>query len=226
MKILFNKTIYALCLWSGMILMGCGTEQSKTSDRLPILGRREAVEKKDADGNTITDTIYHTITDFAFTGQDSSTITNESFKDKIYIADFFFTSCQTICPPMKAQMLRVHDFIADKPEIEILSHTLDPEHDSIPVLKAFAERLGANPDKWHFVTGDKNEIYRVGQSSYLVTAREDSSEPGGYLHDARFVLVDKDRRIRGIYDGTKPDHVDRLMADLPKLLKEYHTTAP
>ena len=211
-----------LCIYLAFAgLMACTPSENKESERLPILGRREAIEVKNEQGEQVTDTLYHTISDFSFTNQDREEITNASFDDKIYIADFFFTSCQTICPPMKAQMLRVHDFIAEMPEVEILSHTLDPKHDSVEVLKEFSERLGANPEKWHFVTGDKNEIYRVGQSSYLVTAREDASEPGGYLHDARFVLVDKERRIRGVYDGTKPDQVDRLMKDIPKLLKEY-----
>jgi protein SCO1 len=102
-----------------------------------------------------------------------------------------------------------------------LSHSIDPAYDSVPVLKVFSDRLGVDSRKWHFVTGDKDEIYEIGEKSYMVTAQEDVDEPGGYLHSGAFILVDKDRRIRGFYDGTKELEVDRLIRDIPTLLKEY-----
>ncbi len=194
---------------------------SKESERLPILGRKE-IKNVTYEGKIQADTIYHTIPDFSFTNQNGETVTQETFRDKIYVADFFFTTCPTICPIMKTQMLRVYEKYKDHPEVMILSHTIDPEHDSVAVLHEFANRLGVTGNTWQFVTGKKEDIYEIGQNSYMITAREDPDEPGGYLHSGAFLLVDKDRRIRGIYDGTKEEKVDILLQDIEKLLKEYH----
>ena len=173
------------------------------------------------DGKIKADTIYHTIRDFSFTDQDGVTISQDIFKDKIYVADFFFTTCPTICPIMKRQMLRVYEKYKDNPDVLILSHTIDPDYDSVEVLHEFADRLGVSSKTWHFVTGNKDSIYDIGQNSYMVTARQDPDEPGGYLHSGAFLLIDKDRRVRGIYDGTIEEKVDLLMKDMDKLLKEY-----
>ncbi|MBT1702076.1 SCO family protein [Chryseosolibacter indicus] len=184
----------------------------KKEQNLPILGERNV------EGS---DTVYHTIADFRFVDQDSQIVTNETFKDKIYVADFFFTSCRTICPIMKTQMLRVYDSIENDPEILILSHTIDPEYDTVGKLKDFAERLGVKSSKWHFVTGKKDSIYNIAQTSYFATAMEDKAEPDGFIHSGAFLLIDKERRIRGKYDGTKEEDVNRLMADLERLKNEY-----
>lgn len=200
----------------GIILASC----SQKEDRLPILGRKE-IKSVTFDGKIKADTIYHTIPDFSFTDQDGKTITQDSFKDKIYVADFFFTTCPTICPIMKRQMLRVYEKYKDNPEVLILSHTIDPDYDSVAVLHEFADRLGVSSNTWHFVTGNKDSIYNIGQNSYMVTAREDPNEPGGLLHSGAFLLIDKERRVRGIYDGTLEDKVDILMKDIDILLKEY-----
>jgi protein SCO1 len=196
---------------------GCDLFSEK---KLPIMGWRD-VKQVSRDGKVGYDTIYHTIPDFAFVNQDGALVTNKTFHDKIYVADFFFTSCPTICPIMKTQMLRVYEKFKDNDDILLLSHSIDPVYDSVPVLKVFSDRLGVDSRKWHFVTGDKDEIYEIGEKSYMVTAQEDVDEPGGYLHSGAFVLVDKDRRIRGFYDGTKELEVDRLIRDIPTLLKEY-----
>ena len=198
------------------LIFSCSTKNEK----LPILGRKE-IKNVEYDGKIRADTIYHTIPDFSFTNQDGDEVTQDTFKDKIYIADFFFTTCPTICPIMKTQMLRVYEKYRDNSEVLILSHTIDPKHDSVEVLHEFADRLGASSDIWHFVTGDQDKIYDIGQNSYMVTSREDPDEPGGYLHSGAFLLIDKQRRIRGIYDGTKADKVDLLMKDIDKLLREY-----
>ncbi len=195
-----------------MLIAGACTGTEGSSENLPYLGRTEYTE---------TDTIYHTIAPFRFVDQDSNFVTNETFEDQIYVADFFFTSCPTICPVMKTQMLRVYEAYETDPEIGILSYSIDPTHDTVAVLKEFADRLGVKTEKWHFVTGEKDKIFELGQKSYIVTAAEDSSEPGGYIHSGAFILVDKERRIRGIYDGTKPDQVDRLINDIERLKKEY-----
>jgi protein SCO1/2 len=120
---------------------------------------------------------------------------------------------------MKTQMLRVYEKFQNEPEFLILSHSLDPAHDTQELLKDFAEKIGVENDQtWHFLTGDQEKIFEIGQTSYLTTAMEDKLEPGGILHSGAFVLVDQQGRIRGVYDGTKEDQVDRLMNDIPKLL--------
>jgi len=191
-----------------MFVLSCSTKKELP---LPVFGEREVVGK---------DTVYHRIADFKFVDQDSAEITNDTFKGKIYVADFFFTSCRTICPIMKTQMLRVYDSIQNDPGVLLLSHTIDPEYDTVALLHDFAERLGVKSDKWHFVTGNKDDIYKLAQTSYFSTALEDKSEVDGFIHSGAFLLIDKDRRIRGKYDGTKEDDVNRLLSDIQKLKSE------
>jgi protein SCO1/2 len=179
---------------------------------LPIYGERNVING---------DTVYHKIGPFKFVDQDSAVVTNETFSNKIYVADFFFTSCRTICPIMKTQMLRVYDSTKNDPNVLILSHTIDPEYDTVGLLHDFANRLGVESSKWHFVTGVKDSIYSVAQKSYFSTAMEDKTEPDGFIHSGAFLLIDKDQRIRGKYDGTKEEDVNRLLADIAKLEKEY-----
>jgi protein SCO1/2 len=208
-------------LWVLVLLAMSCTDPKE--EKLPIMGRKE-ISQKEVNGEMVADTVYHQIGDFFFVNQDSLEVTHDTFKDQIYIADFFFTSCPTICPIMKTQMLRVYDEIQNMDDVKILSHTIDPEYDTVALLKDFAERLGVTSDKWHFVTGEKEIIYDAGQRSYMVTALEDSSQPGGFVHSGAFILVDKDRRVRGLYDGTKADQVDRLISELAVLRKEYEVT--
>ena len=206
---LINAKISFLLSAFCLLLHACTPKQDPA---LPIFGEREVVGS---------DTVYHTIGDFKFVDQDSVEVTNETYKDKIYVADFFFTSCRTICPIMKTQMLRVYESIESDPDVLLLSHTIDPDYDTVALLRDFANRLGVKSDKWHFVTGDKEEIYRVAQTSYFSTALEDKSEPDGFIHSGAFLLIDKERRIRGKYDGTKEEDVNRLLADIEKLKKEH-----
>jgi protein SCO1/2 len=188
--------------------------------RLETFGPKQISPRLDG-GKTVYDTLYHKIADFRFYDQDSTEITNQTFSGKIYVADFFFTSCPTICPRMNTQLLRVYDKFRDNSYVAILSHSIDPYNDSISVLKDFAEKLGVSSDQWHFVTGDQDKIFEIGQKSYMVTAMNDLSEPGGFLHSGALIMVDPERRIRGIYDGTRPEEVDHLIKDIPNLLTEY-----
>ena len=197
--------LYALCF----LLSACSKPKV---EKLPIFGEREV---------SGADTTYHTIDDFKFVDQDSALITNETFKDKIYVADFFFTSCRTICPIMKTQMLRVYDSIKNEPDVLILSHTIDPEYDTVALLHDFAARLGVESNKWHFVTGNQEDIFKIAQTSYFSTALADNTEPDGYIHSGAFLLIDKEKRIRGKYDGTKEEDVNRLISDIRKLRAEY-----
>lgn len=209
-----NKIIISSIV--GILAFSCTSQ----NDRLPILGRSE-IKNVSFENGIKADTIYHTIGDFSFTNQDGKEVTQDTFKDKIYIADFFFTTCPTICPIMKTQMLRVYEKYKDNSDVLILSHSIDTKHDSVEVLHEFADRLGVTSDRWHFVTGDQDEIEDIGQNSYMVTVREDVDEVGGYLHSGAFLLIDKDRRVRGIYDGTKEEKVDILLKDIGRLQKEY-----
>jgi len=210
-----NKLLYlkkqGICCVSIVLLLTSGACQQK--ETLPILGRRTVSEQGD--------TLYHTIGNYQLVDQDSSDVTPETFKGKIYVADFFFTSCPTICPTMKTQMLRVYERFQDNSEFAILSHTIDPKHDTVAVLRDYAEQIGIEKGSpWHFVTGDQNEIYRLGQSDYMVTAGADSDAPGGFIHSGAFLLVDQQKHIRGVYDGTMPEDVDKLMGDIELLLAE------
>jgi protein SCO1/2 len=189
------------------------SENKSTSQELPILGERYVDENKD--------TVYHRIADFAFVNQLGDSVKNGDVAGKIYVADFFFTSCPTICPIMKKEMLRVHENFKDNPDFKILSHSIDPTHDTPAVLKDYAEKLGVeDASTWNFLTGDQEKIFEIGQTSYLTTAMADQLEPGGFLHSGAFLLVDGQGRIRGVYDGTKSDQVDRLLSDIPKLLEK------
>lgn len=198
-------------------IISCGDK--KKEEKLPILGYREVVAKE-IDGKKVIDTVYHTIANFSFVDQDSMIVTNETFSGKIYVTDFFFTSCRTICPIMKTQMLRVYNAIEDMPDVAILSHTIDPEHDTIALLHDFADRLGVTSDKWHFVTGEQEKIYDIAQTSYFATAMVDKTEPDGFIHSGAFLLIDKQRRIRGKYDGTVEEDVNRLIKDIKRLRYE------
>ncbi|MEQ9286804.1 MAG: SCO family protein [Cyclobacteriaceae bacterium] len=215
---MINKTLTGLLLgWVVLICFACSSSQSE--DKLPILGRQQIVERTEG-AQTLYDTIPHTVADFSFVDQDSSIITNETFEGKVYVSDFFFTSCPTICPLMKKQMLRVYDRFLNDDRVGILSHTIDPSYDNVEILKKYSERLGVKSSKWHFVTGNEDDIFTIGEKSYMVTAGADESAPGGYIHSGAFLLVDTKKRIRGVYDGTIEEEVEVLMNDIERLLKE------
>ena len=186
-------------------------------EKLPIYGPKEV---QAGVGTSSPDTLYHSIPDFAFVDQDSSLVTQKTFENSIYVADFFFTTCPSICPIMKSQMLRVYEKYKGNDRVKFLSHSIDPKHDSVAVLKDYADRLGVNSDQWHFVTGDKQAIFDIAQKSYMVSALEDEAAPGGVVHSGAFLLVDQNRRIRGHYDGTSKEQVDKLLHDIDILLEE------
>ncbi|MEY8849346.1 SCO family protein [Psychroserpens sp. XS_ASV72] len=163
---------------------------------------------------------YHTIADFKLINQNGDTITQDTYEDKIYVADFFFTTCQTICPIMTDQMHRVQEEIKDDDEIMLLSHSVTPEIDSVEQLKRYAIEKGVLDQKWNLVTGDRKQIYDLARKSYLVV-KHDDSEDYGMVHTENFALIDKKRQIRGIYNGVSPTSVDSLLQDIQKLKKEY-----
>ena len=166
------------------------------------------------------DTVFREYPKFEFTNQDNEKVTHETFAGKVYVADFFFVSCPTICPVMSKNLKKVYEKYQDHDDFLILSHSIDTRHDSVPVLNEYAKRLGVSSDTWHFVTGKKDDIYSIGYDFYMATIQEDDSPgSGGYLHSGGLILVDKKGKIRGVYDGTNDAQVGQLMADLKYLLK-------
>lgn len=206
---------FSLFLSSMLVITACQNEQ-----KLPILGHREAKEVKNADGSTTIDTVYQTIPNFSFLNQDSTYITNDTFKDKIYIADFFFTSCSTICPTMHRNMKEIFEQYKDNPNVMYLSHTIDFKYDTPSRLKKYAQKLGVDGPKWQFAYGSKDSVYKIAEKDYLVAVIEDSTAKDGYIHQGWLVLIDQHRRIRGAYDGTDNAQVAQLKKDLGTLLAE------
>jgi protein SCO1 len=184
---------------------------------LPFYGEREVIRTV-VDGKEKTDTVYHQIPDFSFFNQEGRNVSLADFEGKIIITDFFFTTCPGICPKMTANMLHVQQKTKDFEDVVLLSHTVNPEHDTVEVLAEYAKETHANNKRWHFLTGEKEEIYRHALYGYLLNASEDVLAPGGFLHSELIVLVDKNRRIRGYYDGTNLNEVKNLI-DAIKVLK-------
>ena len=162
---------------------------------------------------------YHIIANFSLTNQNGKTITQADYKDKIYVADFLFTTCQTICPIMTDHMVKIQEELKDDDEVLLLSHTVTPEIDSVGQLKRYALEKGVNDSKWNLVTGDKKEIYNLARKSYLAAKDVPYSE-NDLVHTENFILVDKKKRIRGFYDGTDPEAIEKLLADIQILKQE------
>ena len=162
---------------------------------------------------------YHTIADFSLTNQNGETVTQADYDNKIYVADFFFTTCQTICPIMTDHMLKIQKALAHDDSILLLSHTVTPEIDSVAQLKKYAIEKGVDDKKWNLVTGERREIYDLARKSYLV-AKDNPYEEFDLIHTENFVLVDKKKRIRGFYDGTDPEAIEELLEDIEILKQE------
>ena len=207
-----NQLLLALSL---SIFSAC----SNRTAHIPILGTRTAITRE-VKGKKITDTLYHTIPAFNMLGQDSVQISNATLNGKIYVADFFFTSCPSICPVMQKNMLKLYKQYKDERDFAFLSYSIDPLHDTPSKLKKYSIQLGADSKKWYFVTGNKDSTYALAEKGYYATAKADSTAPGGFVHSGGLILVDKERRIRGIYDGTQEDEVDKLSQDMKLLQAE------
>ena len=164
---------------------------------------------------------FHKIKDFKLFNQNGQQITNENYRDKIYVADFFFTTCQAICPIMKENMIILQDEYKNDNQVYLLSHTVTPEIDTEEVLKEYAIEKGIIDSKWNLVTGDKEQIYDLARKSYLVAEDVEGSRFFEMIHTENFVLVDPNRRIRGFYDGTDLESIDKLIADIKILKKEF-----
>lgn len=197
------------------VLFACKGEQK----RLPFL-QLETAERV-VDGETIIDSTFRTIPSFKLLNQDSTLVTEKDFDGTIYVADFFFTSCPTICPVMHRNLLKVYQKYKGNPEVKLASHTIDVKYDVPSRMKAYATKLGVEGTQWEYLWGTRDEIYALAERNYLVVAQEDKNAPGGFVHQGYLVLVDKEKRIRGAYDGTQDKEVAQLMNDMDVLLKEY-----
>ncbi len=162
---------------------------------------------------------YHKVPDFKLVNQNGDTITQKNYEDKIYITDFFFTTCQGICPIMTDHMVKIQAEFKDDPEVLLLSHSVTPEIDSVAQLKKYAEEKGVIDEKWNLVTGDKKQIYDLARKSYLVAKSQGNGGKYDMVHTENFALIDKNKQVRGFYDGTNPEAIEQLVEDV-KLLKK------
>lgn len=211
-----NISYITILISVGLLFASCKQER-----KLPFYGERHAETVKDAAGVEKIDTVYQTIPNWSFLNQDSVVTTNKSTDGKVYVADFFFTSCTTICPTMHRNLMTVYNDFKSNPDVMFVSHTIDFKYDKPHVLKKYAQKLGVDGPKWQFLYGTKDSVYTLAEKNYLVAVGEDSTAKDGYIHQGYLVLIDKDRRIRGAYDGTKEDQVEQLKKDIPVLLAEY-----
>lgn len=209
LKQIVNATLFI----SSIALIACNSKSKENKQLLPIFG-----EKKLSN----TDTIYHTIGEFSFTNQYNETITNKTVAGKIYVADFFFATCKSICPEMSRNLIDVQKAFENDDSLLILCHTVNPMHDTVEVLNSYSKVYGAKKNKWHFLTGNKKQIYELAKTSYLVNAFEDDGTPEGFLHSEFLLLIDKKGRLRGMYDGTDKSNVQQLIKDIQLLKQELN----
>lgn len=188
--------------------------------RLPIYSPSD-VNPKLVDASVKHIQINHKIADFSLTNQNGETITNKDYEGKIYIADFFFTRCKTICIAMAYNMSELQAHYKEDADVMFLSHSVTPVMDSVPVLKAYADNKGVIDGKWNVTTGSKKHIYDLARKSYFAVLDEGNGDENDFIHTEQFVLVDKDRRIRGYYDGTEKEDMKKIMTDIVLLKEEY-----
>jgi protein SCO1/2 len=212
-----NKLIYLLLL---LIPLGFVSvyflkkKDNKPVRTLPYFGQKNYSRDQD--------TSYHTVPGFEFINQLGEKVTEEKIKGKIYVADYFFTTCQSICPVMSNQMERVAEHFKHEPSVMFLSHTVNPEEDSVNVLKTYAEQHHADPRRWQFLTGNKKALYELARKGYLLNAEEGNGGADDFIHTQNFALVDKERHLRGFYDGTDSTDMNRMIKDIEMLLNEYN----
>ena len=192
-------------------------DKNKPIRSLAIFGEKSYEAK-----NGKTDTVYHTIPAFSFTNQDGKTVTDKDYGSCIYVADFFFTTCHSICPVMSNQMERVYSHYKGNKEVKFLSHTVDPDIDTVEQLKRYAIKHDADAPQWNFVTGNKKDLYAIARGGYLLNVEKGDGGPDDFIHTQEFALIDKEKRIRGFYDGTDSTNMKEMMKDMDLLLKEEH----
>ncbi|HMV15440.1 MAG TPA: SCO family protein [Chitinophagales bacterium] len=193
----------------------------ETDRCLPIYGPKQAFPSTDYRGRDIIDTAYFKVPDFSFLDQNGDTVTQKLMNGKVTVVDFFFTTCKNICIDMTSNLHKVQEtFITDR-DVLILSHTVDPESDSVQQLFHYAVEKDVNSKMWRLLTGDKKAIYKQARVGYFITADQGDGGPSDFIHDQKFVVIDKEKRIRGYYDGTDKAAVDQMIKDIQMLLVSY-----
>jgi protein SCO1 len=211
--------IYGFLLLIIVIAIVIGYHIIKPIPKLPVY-RPYDLNPKLVDDSLLFKRGVHRISDFEFTNQYNEKVSNSDFDNSIYVADFFFVTCPTICPIMTKNLSKVNTYFKDEPLFKILSHTVMPEIDSVPLLFDYAQKHDATKGKWHFVTGDKKDIYKMARTSYFAVVTEGDGESHDFIHTENFILIDSKKRIRGFYDGTEKTEIDRLIKEVELLLIE------
>ncbi len=204
------KYTLSIIIITATLLASCTAPKT---EKLPYLGKKELVDGVEQN---------YKIPQFSLMTQDSTMIDNKSMSPNIYVADFFFISCPSICPKVKKQMLRIYDRFEDEPRFKLISHTLDPKRDTIQRLKQYAENLEVDHDKWYFARTDQDTVMDLA-FSYFVNAFVDNEAPGGFDHSGKIILIDQEGHVRGFCEGTEPDSVTPFMDDIEALLDEIKT---
>jgi protein SCO1/2 len=212
-----------LSLYLLVLLFSCGQETKSKVRVLPVLGNYD-IEYNLIDGLEVADTIYPTIPFFHYLNEDSVRVKSTDLKGKVWIADFFFTSCSSICPRMTDQMKRLNAMTADlSDDVQFISFSINPTYDQPSILRRYKEHHGIKAKNWIFLTGNEAETHRLGIENFMIAAGQDASSLDGYAHSEAFTLVDKEGYVRGVYNVSDTKQVDQLNKDLRKLLKyEYN----
>ena len=214
-----NISILIISVIAFITLTNCNSTNNNEF-RLPIYTPAD-LDPDWVDPSLKNSTDPHIVNDFEFINQDGILVNEQTVEGKIYIAEFFFTTCPGICPTLTKHTKKIQNEFMDDNDILILSHTVYPEHDSVAVLHAFAEQNNINSTKWHLLTGSKQDIYTISQKGYFAISYQPDLSSDGFIHTENVVLVDKHRRLRGIYNGTNAHEMNRLIEDIYLLKKEY-----
>jgi len=229
-----NSLVLILAM-SALGIFSCADPVSKSVDRketehptlLPFFGEHDVEMKRGDSGELIPDTVYYRLPYFSFTNQNGETVSFKDYEGKIFVADFFFTNCESICPIMSSQMARLQAMLKRDSldqKVWLLSHTVDPDRDTPETLKAYASQIGADLSTWNFVTGASEDIYWQAETGYMLSAFPSDTAQGGFFHTDRFTLLDRSMRIRGYYDGTSTKSVDQLLSDIRILVNDEYST--
>lgn len=217
-------------IFSLLLLMGIASCTSSNSDQnsssqsrhpLPYFGTHGDPMAQTPLPGEIADSLIYTVPKWSLINQDGERVSHKNYEGKIYVTDFFFSTCPSICPVMSSQMVRLQDKVKNagwSDKVMFLSHTVNPENDRPDTLKAYAAELGADLSNWNFVTGKREDIYYLAEDGYFVNALPAETAPGGFIHSDNFMLIDENGHIRGYYDGTSTKDVDKLFEDLKNLV--------
>lgn len=218
--------LYVVLFLMLAVVTACDDVPSEGSDKessvdLPFIGAHETELRTLENGQTVVDTIYYRIPKFSFINQNGKETSHKDYQGKIFVADFFFTHCPSICPMLSAQMVRLQSMVEKggySNDVWFLSHTVDPTRDLPDTLLNYANNIGANLKNWNFVTGKADDIYYQAEQGYMLSAFPSDSADGGFFHTDKIALIDREMHIRGLYDGTSTKSVDKLYQDIQTLL--------